>query len=98
MKYDRKVLERYAEQLEESADRLPAMRGLGWGFLLAAAIGVAGAFLHAQSAGYVLGGFFVGLLAGFISAQGEALRLRVQAHSILLQIQIEQNTRQEAAK
>ena len=97
--YDESILLRMSERLYGRAVRV-----LVYLSLLGAVIGAIGGAALASGAqdggvtllGLVMGGFF-GALVGFVVAMERAFMLRLQAQMILVQVQIERNTRAGAA-
>jgi uncharacterized membrane protein YeaQ/YmgE (transglycosylase-associated protein family) len=88
--YDQTILQEMADRLYAQAARVVAT----WTFLGAVAGVIAGLLKGGhEPLGWIILGVVVGGVAGFLLAQNRAFMLKLQAQTILVQVQIEQNTR-----
>lgn len=94
-KYDAEILKKYAGQLYESALNMSwkyAIGGYIIGSVFGSAIGGLTSSIPAKVVSVLLNGF-VGVLIGFNAGKERANSEKAKAHLILLQLQIEENTR-----
>ena len=87
VQYDRSILESFATDLEKQARNVIAISGL-IGFLVGGALG------YGLGKGPLpLGLAMLGAVMGIAIGRARAFQLRVQAHTLLCQVEIEKNTR-----